>query len=125
LHRLTITPGRTVGGEIVDPDVDVEAEALARIEAAILHRRLDLLPEIERRTLIWSFGLNGVGELTLREIGLRLGCSESNACRIRARALTRLRRLYRETSASANGAGRARSNGRGGHEDRPLPALAR
>jgi DNA-directed RNA polymerase specialized sigma subunit len=113
LHRLTITPGRTVGGEIVDPDVDVEAEALGRIEAAALHRRLPLLPEIERRTLIWSFGLNGVGELTLREIGRRLGCSESNACRIRARALARLRRLYHATSASSNGADQARSNGPG------------
>jgi RNA polymerase sigma factor (sigma-70 family) len=111
MHRLAIAPARSLDGEIVDPTVNVEEEALARVEAATLHRRLLLLPDRERQTLIWSFGLNGVGELTLREIGLRLGCSESNASRVRKRALMRLRHLYGESSANGNGAGQARPDG--------------
>jgi RNA polymerase sigma factor (sigma-70 family) len=115
MHRMTIAPERLIGGELVDTSVNVEEEALARIEAAALHRRLDLLPERERQTLIWSFGLNGVGELTLEEIGQRLGCTESNASRIRKRGLERLRRLYGESSANGNEPIHSRTNGKGSH----------
>ncbi|MDP9265925.1 MAG: sigma-70 family RNA polymerase sigma factor [Chloroflexota bacterium] len=45
------------------------------------------LPPLERRVLQLSFGRG----LTLREIGARVGLSESGVCRLRARALRRLR----------------------------------
>jgi RNA polymerase sigma factor (sigma-70 family) len=115
MQRLTLTPARVVGRDIVDPDTNVEEEALARVEAGVLHTRLKLLPGRERQALIWSFGLNGVGKLTLEEIGERLGCSESWASRLRKRGLDRLRQLYseQEGESPANGSGpsQARLNG--------------
>ncbi|HUG56511.1 MAG TPA: sigma-70 family RNA polymerase sigma factor [Candidatus Limnocylindrales bacterium] len=50
-------------------------------------RELRCLPRLERRVLVLSYGRG----LTLREIGGRVGLSESGACRVRARALRRLR----------------------------------
>lgn len=45
------------------------------------------MPPLERRVLQLSFGQ----KLTLREIGARVGLSESGVCRLRSRALRRLR----------------------------------
>lgn len=50
-------------------------------------RELRSLPPLERRVLVLSYGRG----LTLKEIGRRVGLSESGACRVRARALRRLR----------------------------------
>jgi DNA-directed RNA polymerase specialized sigma24 family protein len=76
-------PVRVVGGEIIDPNVNVEGEVLDRLEANELRREVAALPSPEREAVVWSFGLNGVGELSLREIGTRLGCSKPTAWRIR------------------------------------------
>lgn len=46
------------------------------------------LPRTERRVIVLSFGHG----LTLREIGSVIGLSESGVCRVRSRALRRLRR---------------------------------
>ena len=45
------------------------------------------LPPLERRVLVLSYGRG----LTLREIGGEIGLSESGVCRLRARALQRMR----------------------------------
>ena len=45
------------------------------------------LPPLERRVLVLSYGRG----LTLREIGDEVGLSESGVCRLRARALARVR----------------------------------
>lgn len=45
------------------------------------------LPALERRVLVLSYGRG----LTLREIGSEIGLSESGVCRLRARALARVR----------------------------------
>jgi RNA polymerase sigma factor for flagellar operon FliA len=45
------------------------------------------LPPLERRVLVLSYGRG----LTLREIGGEVGLSESGVCRLRARALARIR----------------------------------
>ncbi|MBI3521897.1 MAG: sigma-70 family RNA polymerase sigma factor [Chloroflexi bacterium] len=45
------------------------------------------LPALERRVIVLSFGRG----YTLKEIGARVGLSESGVCRMRARALRRLR----------------------------------
>ncbi|MFN2520715.1 MAG: sigma-70 family RNA polymerase sigma factor [Candidatus Limnocylindria bacterium] len=50
-------------------------------------RAMRSLSPLERRVLQLSFGRG----LTLREIGLRVGLSESGVCRLRTRALRRLR----------------------------------
>ncbi len=53
-----------------------------------VERALRLLNPLERRVLILHFHRG----LTLREIGLRIGMSESGTCRVRSRALAKLRR---------------------------------
>ena len=45
------------------------------------------LPRLERRVLVLSYGRG----LTLKEVGARVGLSESGVCRARTRALRRLR----------------------------------
>ena len=50
-------------------------------------RALRDLPPLERRVLVLSYGRG----LTLREIGEEVGLSESGVCRLRARALQRVR----------------------------------
>ena len=45
------------------------------------------LPSLERRVLVLTYGRG----MTLREVGARVGLSESGVCRARSRALTRLR----------------------------------
>jgi RNA polymerase sigma factor FliA len=50
-------------------------------------RALRDLPSLERRVLVLSYGRG----LTLREIGREIGLSESGVCRLRARALQRVR----------------------------------
>ena len=57
-------------------------------------RALRRLPPVERRVLALSFGRG----LTLREVGQRVGLSESGVCRMRARALERVRELMRVRS---------------------------
>ena len=49
---------------------------------------LRTLPPLERRVLALSFGRS----LTLKEIGSALGLSESGVCRVRSRALAKVRR---------------------------------
>lgn len=102
-------PVKIVGGEIIDPNVNVEREVLDRLEAEELRRQVVALPSPEREAVIWSFGLNGVSELSLREIGGRLGCSKPTAWRIRERGLEKLRRELPGT-APENG---AETGGRG------------
>jgi RNA polymerase sigma factor for flagellar operon FliA len=50
-------------------------------------RELRSLSKLERRVIVLSYARG----LTLREIGLQVGLSESGACRVRARAMRRLR----------------------------------
>ncbi|HEV8230042.1 MAG TPA: sigma-70 family RNA polymerase sigma factor [Candidatus Limnocylindria bacterium] len=54
---------------------------------SVVARALRDLPPLERRVLVLSYGRG----LTLREIGLEIGLSESGVCRLRARALERMR----------------------------------
>ena len=51
-------------------------------------RELRSLPRVQRRVLVLSYAHG----LTLREIGTRIGLSESGVCRIRSRAIRELRR---------------------------------
>jgi RNA polymerase sigma factor for flagellar operon FliA len=70
-------------------DVAEERRAKSRADPrwASVARALHDLPPLERRVLVLSYGRG----LTLREIGREIGLSESGVCRLRARALTRVR----------------------------------
>jgi RNA polymerase sigma factor for flagellar operon FliA len=59
---------------------------------------LRALPPVERTVLVLSYGRG----LTLKEIGGHVGLSESGVCRVRARALAKMRRRCSlEASASS------------------------
>lgn len=60
-------------------------------------RELRSLTKLERRVIVLSFGRS----LTLREIGTKVGLSESGVCRVRARALRRLRSALGEEQQAA------------------------
>jgi RNA polymerase sigma factor FliA len=60
-------------------------------------RELRSLRKLERRVIVLSYGRG----LTLREIGLQVGLSESGVCRVRARALRRLRSALGEEQEAA------------------------
>ena len=60
-------------------------------------RALRSLTKTERRVIVLSYGRG----LTLREIGVQVGLSESGVCRVRARALRRLRAALSEAQEAA------------------------
>ena len=70
-----------------DPDDRLD---LAKLQET-LASGLDGLEPRERKVLSWRFGLGGVGELTLQEIGTRLGISRERVRQIQNRALEKLR----------------------------------
>ncbi len=60
-------------------------------------RALRSLTKLERRVIVLSYGRG----LTLREIGVKVGLSESGVCRVRARALRQLRSALAEEKEAA------------------------
>ena len=60
-------------------------------------RELRSLTKLERRVIVLSYGRG----LTLREIGVQVGLSESGVCRVRARALRRLRSALSDVQEAA------------------------
>ena len=75
--------------EIGDDDVAGAASARPRPDPrwARVAAHLQMLTAIERRVVVLAYAR----EMTLREIGARVGLSESGVCRVRARALRKLR----------------------------------
>jgi RNA polymerase sigma factor (sigma-70 family) len=91
----------TRGDLVSDPLSDGEYErVLDRLEAQELVSLLSVLSERERTVLRLRHGLDGP-ELTMREVGERLGISPSRVRRIERRALGKLR-----SAARGNGAAR-------------------
>jgi RNA polymerase sigma factor for flagellar operon FliA len=78
-------PGAVAAGTHRDPRWDGVARELRSLSA------------LERRVIVLSYGRG----LTLREIGVAVGLSESGVCRVRARALRRLRSALREEQEAA------------------------
>lgn len=58
------------------------------------------LPPLERRVLVLTYGRG----MTLKEVGAKVGLSESGVCRARARALVRLRERCPASGDPADGA---------------------
>ncbi|MEO8632623.1 MAG: sigma-70 family RNA polymerase sigma factor [Chloroflexota bacterium] len=74
-------------GGIAEPDEAVGPDTRSDARWLGVARELRSLTKMERRVIVLSYGRG----LTLREIGLQVGLSESGVCRVRARALRQLR----------------------------------
>jgi RNA polymerase sigma factor for flagellar operon FliA len=104
--RRAYREARRVAEDLPPPYVEISLDRLAELgDAAVAEpeavatdvrrdprwhgvaRELRSLGRLERRVLVLSYGRG----LTLREIGAQVGLSESGVCRMRARALRRLR----------------------------------
>jgi len=83
-------------GAIAEPDV-VAADIRRDPRWLGVARELRSLTKVERRVIVLSYGRG----LTLREIGAQVGLSESGVCRVRARALRRLRSALSEVREAA------------------------
>jgi RNA polymerase sigma factor FliA len=75
--------------ELGDADVAIAATQARQRDPrwSAVALALQHLAPLERRVLVLAYGR----EMTLREIGERVGLSESGTCRVRARALRKLR----------------------------------
>ena len=75
--------------ELGDGGIAAPADAVRAADPrwTLVARELRNLSKLERRVIVLSYGRG----LTLREIGQQIGLSESGVCRVRARALRRLR----------------------------------
>ena len=75
--------------ELADGDITRGAQLRARHDPRWAHvaAQLQRLSTLERRVIVLAYAR----EMTLREIGVRVGLSESGVCRVRARALRKLR----------------------------------
>lgn len=62
-------------------------------------QHLTTLPAVERTVLVLSYGRG----LTLKEIGRKVGLSESGVCRVRSRALAKMRRRCSLDAATPGG----------------------
>ncbi|HZP96990.1 MAG TPA: sigma-70 family RNA polymerase sigma factor [Candidatus Limnocylindria bacterium] len=75
--------------ELGDPDLRERGSVARRVDPrwSLVAGELRRLPPLERRVVVYAFARG----MTLREIGGRVGLSESGVCRVRARALQKLR----------------------------------
>jgi RNA polymerase sigma factor FliA len=88
----TVTLAETLAQEDSDPVTVLEARETSRVLALSFSR----LPERDHRVLWFYY----VENLTLAEIGRRLGITESRVCQLRGRAVSRLRDKFAELSGT-------------------------
>ena len=86
-----------LGDGIAEPDAVVGPDTRRDPRWHRVARELRALTKLERRVVVLSYGRG----LTLREIGVQVGLSESGVCRVRARALRRLRTALSEAREAA------------------------
>jgi RNA polymerase sigma factor for flagellar operon FliA len=103
-ERRAFREQQKISEDLPPPYVEISLERLAElgdadVAIAATHARqrdprwsavalaLQRLAPLERRVLVLAYGR----EMTLREIGEHVGLSESGTCRVRARALRKLR----------------------------------
>lgn len=115
--RRAYREARAIAEDLPPPYVEISLDRLAELgdgglaanDAAVAEgthrdprwdsvaRELRSLTKVERRVIVLSYGRG----LTLREIGAQVGLSESGVCRVRARALRRLRSALGEGQEAA------------------------
>lgn len=103
-ERRAYREAQKISDDLPPPYVEVSLERLAELSDAdvavaalpggprdprwsLVALAMQRLAPLERRVLVLAYGR----EMTLREIGERVGLSESGTCRVRARALRKLR----------------------------------
>jgi RNA polymerase sporulation-specific sigma factor len=65
----------------------------------LLRKAVEELPDREREIVQMRFGLNGVKELTQKEVAQKLGISQSYISRLEKRIMLRLRKeILRQTA---------------------------
>jgi RNA polymerase sigma factor FliA len=89
----TVTLAETLAQDDSDPVVVLEARETSRLLALSFSR----LPERDHRVLWFYY----VENLTLAEIGRRLGVTESRVCQLRGRAVSRLREKFAELAGTS------------------------
>jgi DNA-directed RNA polymerase sigma subunit (sigma70/sigma32) len=90
VNRLAVSD---VVVQFPDPDVDVEDDALMRVEAARLWRLVAGLPMAQRRVIVSRYGL-GCAPETVSEIAARVGLPRTRVWRMEQEALEDLRAAY-------------------------------
>jgi RNA polymerase sporulation-specific sigma factor len=71
------------------------------VDLHLLHQALQQLPERERQIINMRFGLNGVQELTQKEVAQKLGISQSYISRLEKRIMLRLKKeMLKQTSCA-------------------------
>jgi len=93
----TVTLAETLAQQDSDPMVMLEVRETSRLLALSFAR----LPERDHQVL-WCYY---VENLTLAEIGRRLGVTESRVCQLRGRAIGRLREKFAELAGTSAGLG--------------------
>jgi RNA polymerase sigma factor for flagellar operon FliA len=84
-------------GGMAAPDAGAAPSAPRDPRWDCVARELRALSRLERRVVVLSYARG----LTLREIGMQVGLSESGVCRVRSRALRRLRSALGEDKVAA------------------------
>ena len=116
-ERRAFREQQKISEDVPPPYVEISLERLAElgdgdvVTAAARARRADprwpsvavalrALAPLERKVLVLAYG----NQMTLREIGARVGLSESGVCRVRGRALRKLRAKCAEQEAPGDAA---------------------
>ena len=88
--------------DILGTDEDVVTGRLEDdVDLHLLRQALLQLPERERQIVYMRFGLNGVPELTQKEVALKLGISQSYISRLEKRIMSRLKKeMLKQTSCA-------------------------
>jgi DNA-directed RNA polymerase specialized sigma24 family protein len=92
--RLFSSSGWDVLAAVPDPDVDVEREAVAALDAEEVRRYVDRLPPKERVVIQLRYGLTGYA-LTCREVAAFCSVAVGSANAAERRGLEQLRAMYR------------------------------
>jgi RNA polymerase sporulation-specific sigma factor len=71
------------------------------VDLHLLRQALQQLPERERQIIYMRYGLNGVQELTQKEVAQKLGISQSYISRLEKRIMLRLKKeMLKQTSCA-------------------------
>ena len=86
--------------DILGTDEDIILRPLEDdVDLCLLRKAVEELPDREREIVQMRFGLNGVKELTQKEVAQKLGISQSYISRLEKRIMLRLRKeILRQTA---------------------------